>query len=348
MAVNASIAKGSYLSPGADGADDSEWVFTKIVYQWGIERETAGLVQPYTAMKGVQKASLFMPWIGDLRPSEVDPEIVRGALVELSRCGGRDGKGLSSSTLRAAHLAATQAIDWAIGRGVGRQNPFRLVPRPKARHRSSQFLTMGQASDLGALAARDVRNELFLGNVSRSSFALAACIAVATGLRRGEIFALEWSDCDLALCRLSVSKAVKADGRMGAPKSVSGIRSVAIGKCLASLLLEVLEWQRKHLPERAWHERQHVICDEFGARASMNSFEHWWRSWADRNGWVGLRFHELRHTHATLLIARGVDVKTVQMRLGHSSAEITMSCYAHAIPLSDGAAAASLDAALFR
>ena len=79
----------------------------------------------------------------------------------------------------------------------------------------------------------------------------------------------------------------------------------------------------------------------------MNAFEHWWRSWANKNGWEGLRFHELRHTHATLLIADGVDVKTVQMRLGHSSAVVTMTCYAHAIPLSDGAAAEALDASLF-
>ena len=82
--------------------------------------------------------------------------------------------------------------------------------------------------------------------------------------------------------------------------------------------------------------------------ASMNTFEHWWRRWADANGYKGLRFHELRHTHATLLIAGGTDVKTVQMRLGHASAEVTMSCYAHAIPLSDTTAAKALDAELFR
>ena len=79
----------------------------------------------------------------------------------------------------------------------------------------------------------------------------------------------------------------------------------------------------------------------------MNVFEHWWRTWADENGWEGLRFHDLRHTHATLLISGGTDVKTVQMRLGHSSAEITMSCYAHAIPLSDANAAESIDSSLF-
>lgn len=326
---------------------DTGWDFSRIVREWAKERDEMGFVQPYTAMKSAQKASLFDPWMGGLRPEEIDPMLIKGALVALTRSGGRGGKGLSSSTLRAAHLAATQAIDWAIEMGVANKNPFREVPRPKAKYRSSQFLTMGQASDLAAQMACEARSELFLGNVSRSSFALAACIALATGLRRGEIFALEWGDCDTSLYRISVSKAVKADGSTGSPKSQSGVRSVAIGRCLAELLYEAFEWQRENLPQRSWHEHQYVICDELGNRANLNSFEHWWRRWADRNGWQGLRFHELRHTHATLLIARGVDVKTVQMRLGHSSAEITMSCYAHAIPLSDGAAAASLDSALF-
>lgn len=62
-----------------------------------------------------------------------------------------------------------------------------------------------------------------------------------------------------------------------------------------------------------------------GTMASMNAFEHWWRSWADDHGWVGLRFHELRRTHATLMLSGGTDVKTLQVRLGHSSADITMS-----------------------
>ena len=89
------------------------------------------------------------------------------------------------------------------------------------------------------------------------------------------------------------------------------------------------------------------MCSVEGERASLNAFEHWWRSWADKGGWKGLRFHELRHTHATLLISNGTDVKTVQMRLGHSSAEVTMSCYAHALPMADGSAATLLDSTLF-
>jgi integrase len=107
-------------------------------------------------------------------------------------------------------------------------------------------------------------------------------------------------------------------------------------------------WQQENLPHKTWPQHDFVLCNEKGERANTNTFEHWWRSWADGNGWPGLRFHDLRHSHATILIANGVDVKTAQMRLGHSSAEVTLSIYAHAIPLADSAAAASLDAELFK
>ena len=106
--------------------------------------------------------------------------------------------------------------------------------------------------------------------------------------------------------------------------------------------------QDARITARTWADGNFVVCNANGSMASMNTFEHWWRKWVDEHGWLGLRFHELRHTHATLLLANGVDVKTLQVRLGHSSTDITMSCYAHAIPLSDKASAQALDSSLFK
>lgn len=321
--------------------------YREVVDLWAKERELLREVQPCTARKARQKALLFEPWIGGKRVSEIDPESIRNALIYLGQNGGRLSAGLSSATLRAAHMAGTQAVDWAVGRGMTPANVFRRVLRPKAYYRQSNFLTMPQASRLTTLMSDNLSRCMREGKVSQVSYSLAVCIALATGLRRGEVFALTWDDFDEEVFRISVAKAVKADGAVGLPKTLSGLRSVAVGSSLSAMLADVREWHKKLFPERDELGSQCVICGRDGQRASLNAFEHWWRAWADRNDLKGLRYHELRHTHATLLISRGVDVKTVQMRLGHSSAEITMSCYAHAIPLSDGMAAASLDAALF-
>ena len=323
-------------------------MYSEAVAAWAEEREKLRYVQPYTAARSKQKAMLLSPWIGNKNIDRIEASDILYALAELGSCGGRTGEGLSSATLRAAHLAGSQAMQWAVEHGNAHSNPFADVRRPKANYRQSRFLTQREATELAMKVARNAEAYMMLDDVRHASFCIAVCIALATGLRRGEVFALQWDDVDADRLRMGVSKAIKADGSLGNPKSVAGVRSVAIGKKLMKLLERARKWQAGVLPsDGATGSSKHIICDETGARASMNAFEHWWRSWADKHGFDGLRFHELRHTHATLLIADGVDVKTVQMRLGHSSAVVTMSCYAHAIPLSDGAAAETLDAALF-
>ena len=314
--------------------------YTQAVEQWAAERELLRYVEPFTARKAKQKALLFAPWIGEKLLDEVSHRDVSQALIALRVSGGRLGKGLSSATLRAAHLAGSQAFSWAVSQGFACDNPFDQVKRPKANYRQARYLTRAQASALASTMADIALASKAEGLENRSAFALAVCIALATGMRRGEIFALRWEDVDFARDRIAVSKAIKADGRLGAPKSLSSIRSVAIGSGLAKTLTAV-----KAASSATGSDL--VIGAANAEKASLNAFGHWWRRWADANGYEGLRFHELRHTHATLLIASGTDVKTVQMRLGHASAEITMSCYAHAIPLADTAAAANLDAALF-
>lgn len=329
------------------GQEFKKPTYQQIVEQWARERERLQYVQPYTARKAEQKALLFAPWIAETPLDKIEPAQISEALMHLGAKGGRSRKGLSTATLRAAHLAGSQAADWAVARGLASKNPFKGVARPRANYRQSQFLTQGQANKLARAASRSFNKCLASGDVARASFSLAVCLAIATGLRRGEIFALDWDDFNEKTMRISVNKAIKGDGSLGRPKTVASVRNVAIGEKLCKLLQKMRAWQEEHFPEKDWSQSTFIMCGEDGGIASLNAFEHWWRAWANRGGWKGLRFHELRHTHATLLISNGTDVKTVQMRLGHSSAEVTMSCYAHALPMADGSAATMLDSTLF-
>ena len=86
-------------------------------------------------------------------------------------------------------------------------------------------------------------------------------------------------------------------------------------------------------------EASPVLCSATGGFLGTANFERWWRSFRTGAGFPDLRYHELRHTQATQLLAQGVDVKTVQARLGHSDASLTLNWYAHAVPENDRAAA---------
>lgn len=315
--------------------------------RWREERDAIGYVQPITAAKSAQQAALLSPYFGDCDVSKIRASDITSALIDLKRNGKR-GKGLSSTTIRKAYIHGKQVMAWACCNGHLKHNPFDDVKAPKANCKRGRYLDNAKAADLTAKALEELGRAECVLDVRRSSYALAVMIALATGMRRGEIFALKWDAVDFAAKRIRVFRAIKGGGELGEPKSASGIRNVAIGDDMVAVLSRAKGFHAAALTARCgWDDAGDVICDGTGGLASLNVFSKWWKKWVSSAGYPGLRFHELRHTHATLLIAGGVDVKTVQTRLGHSSAEITMSVYAHAMPARDCDAAASLDRALF-
>lgn len=316
--------------------------YRQAVSEWEESRKSLGEVQPYTAKKSAEKARYLVPFVGAEDVDEISPCDIEHAIVTLKR-----DRGLSTTTLRAIHLAGTQACDWAIVHGLAHVNPFKLVPRPKAAKTRARSLDGIQANQLALFTKQRLDECMARGEVQQSAFCMCVLLALTTGLRRGELFGLEWQDFNGA--SLFVQRSLKPDGKdVGTPKTQSGVRRIALGKNMANELASYRSWQSLKVPPRKWDEPQPVIAKEDGMRPSMNVFEHWWADFRADAGFDGLKFHELRHTHATLLIANGVDVKTVQGRLGHSSADITMNVYAHALPRNDAQAASEIDELLLR
>lgn len=174
-----------------------------------------------------------------------------------------------------------------------------------------------------------------VGNVTAVRFGLA------TGMRRGEVFAVTWENVDLDRRTIRVCQSITYQRKIKMPKTQAGIRTLAIDATTASHLATWKERQATELAKIGVTQTGKTpVCysDTVGWYRIDNS-EHWWSVWRKEDGFKSLKFHELRHTQATQLLANGVDIKTVQARLGHANASITLGWYAHAIPEKDHKAA---------
>lgn len=166
-------------------------------------------------------------------------------------------------------------------------------------------------------------------------------LTLPSGIRRGEVFAVTWENVDLDRRTIRVCQSITYQRKVKTPKTQAGIRTLAIDATTGSHLAM---WKARQATELArigvkQTEKTPVCCSDTGGWYRIDNFERWWGVWRKEHGFEGLKFHELRHTQATQLLANGVDVKTVQTRLGHANASITLGWYAHAIPEKDHEAA---------
>lgn len=201
------------------------------------------------------------------------------------------------------------------------------------------------------MAAYDIGQTAELLQVMRGTrIFVPTLLAVLCGLRRGEICALRWRSVDLAKGQLAVinsAEQTKAGVRFKEPKS---------GKArTVSLSATVVEELRQHRVRQAQallkvgvrlSDDTLVVCQADGSLLQPRSLTHEWVRLLGRTTLPRVRFHDLRHSHATHMLAKGVHPKVASERLGHSKVGITLDLYSHVMPGMQEDAAARVDDAL--
>jgi integrase len=183
---------------------------------------------------------------------------------------------------------------------------------------------------------------------------LPVLLAATTGMRRGEIVALRWQDVDLDAGRISVSRSVEKtrDGglRIKEPKSARGRRMISLPAMTVDALRAQKQDQlaRKLLLGRAYEDNDLVCPQADGALMSPDVLTARFPTIVRRASLPHMWFHDLRHTHATLLLRAGVHPKIVSERLGHSTVSLTLDTYSHVLPSLQDEVARKLDAAFGR
>ena len=218
-------------------------------------------------------------------------------------------KGLSAKTVRNINQVISSALDLAKEQKLISSNPTDSCALPKVEHKEMQTIP---AEDLAK----------FLREARASGVYEMYYIELATGLRRGELLGLKWSDIDFANRVIRVQRQVsRINGEIvEAPlKTKNSYRNISISDDTA----EVLKAQKEKV------NSEYVFPSPNGGPISPDSVNHMLHRVLERAGLPKVRFHDLRHTFATIALQNGVDIKTVSGMLGHYSAGFTLDTYAH-------------------
>ncbi len=214
-------------------------------------------------------------------------------------------KGLSAKTVRNINQVISSAMDFAIAQKIISENPCKAVALPKIEHKEMQTISAEQL-------------QTFLEEAKRSGVYEMYYIELSPGLRRGELLGLKWKDIDMKQGVIRVRRQVsRIDGKIvEAPlKTKDSYRAVTI----SPQAIEVLKQQKAKTND------QYVFPSPNGGPISPDSVNNM----LERAGIPKVRFHDLRHTFATLALQNSVDIKTVSGMLGHFSAGFTLDTYAH-------------------
>lgn len=169
-----------------------------------------------------------------------------------------------------------------------------------------------------------------------------------SGLRIGELFALTWRSIDFDNNQIRVVATLGPDGSLDTPKTRKSLRNVTLPKSVMKMLKDWKEEQKKFAERFTGlfcNQNDLVFANAWGRCVSLTNFRrrHWRKLLLAAELPEDITFHAIRHTHATLLLRRGVHVKVVSERLGHASTSITMDVYAHALPDMQAQAVKALD-----
>jgi integrase len=289
----------------------------------------------------------IIPHLGAIPLQKLRPAQVQGWHGLLLKSGGKDRKPLSARTVGHAHRVLHGALERAMRLEIISRNAARPVPPPK--------VAITEATTLNADQISEVLMGLqgYGGRYGSLPLHPIAVLAIGTGMRRGEICGLSWGavDLDKARVRIECSLEETADGlRFKSPKTAHGRRTVSLP---ASAVATLREHRNRQLEHRLALGLGRLGNDDLvfpmpdGSPYPPDKLSRDWGHAVRDRKLPAASFHALRHSHASALIAAGVDIVTVSRRLGHGSPAITLRVYAHAFSVDkDEVAARAIEVAI--
>jgi integrase len=321
----ASVSQAKYVEPNK--VTVAEWVRGRVDV-W----ESAGDISARTAQRYRQLVeNQIAPHLGVKlfqKLTRLDIEVWHATL----RTGG-----LAARTIGHAHRTLSKALGDAERDDLVSRNVCKLQKAPRV-------------GDSEMAIVQDVPG--FVGKLHGFRLYVPAMVALFTGMRLGEVLALCWNRIDLDRKRLEVRNALepaKGGVRFKAPKTKAGRRDVSLPDILVAALRDYRREQlelKMQLGQGKLPDDALLFAQLDGSPLNPSNVSSDWGAFAERIGMPEITFHGLRHTHASQLIASGVDIVTISKRLGHAKPSVTLAIYAHMFTSDDRKAAAAINSAL--
>ena len=249
-------------------------------------------------------------------------------------------KGLSSATIRYAHAVLRRALKQAVVRGLVPRNVAEGASLPRMSQKEIQAFTLDEVRRFLEAAKQDRLEALYV-------------LAVTCGCRQAEWLGLRWADVDIEGARLTVRRQVQrsrdGSGMIIGPTKNKKSRTIRLGNKAIEALKAHRESQAKDIASAngLWKDPDLVFASTIGTLLDpSNVVSRSFKPLLRRADLPEIRFHDLRHACATLLLSEGVPVKVVQEVLGHSSVSVTMDVYSHVLPDMQEKAASAMDTLL--
>jgi integrase len=324
-----SMDEGTYIVPSKD---------TLAVY---LDRWLTTYAKPNVSGKTYERYFQIVekdikPKLGSIVLSRLTPVHIAEFYAWALQNGRKKGGGLSARTVLHFHRLLREALQQAVIWQIRPTNPADAVEAPRPIEKEMNSVNEDKSAWLMRAAAG-------------TRFYMPVIYALCTGLRRGEILAQRWQDIDFEEGTLLVSQSLEQtrDGGLSfkIPKSRKRRRIAMLPILTEALVAHRQEQNRNRELMDAGYDTalDLIVAMPDGSPWKPNSFTTAYAYFSKRIGLTGIRFHDLRHSHASQMLRQGVPIKTVQERLGHANASITLNTYAHVMPGDDQNAAQMLE-----
>lgn len=275
----------------------------------------------------------IIPILGKIELQKLKP-------IQIQRYYDLKKEELSGKTLVQHHRVLRKALDYAFKLQLIPNNPADAVEPPKAKKYKAKVLNLEEI-------------EAMLKALKEDKLEVPINLALALGLRRGELLGLKWEDIDLDKGLIHIKHNLVRAGKklvLKEPKSDSGVRTLQIPSSLINMLKKhkVKQLEQKIFLGEAYNDKGFVFCREDGEPINPSTFSHWFDDFIKKNNLPDIRLHDLRHTNATLMLKGKVAPKVASKRLGHSNITITMDLYSHVLEDMDKEAANTIDNLIYK